>query len=163
MPIRLPLLAGVAIAIGACANATSASRAAACTLTAADSVFLKGGPVYRDCAVDHRVQSVDRSTRPNFRPEVSLDFREACYSAEIQFVVDETGMPETEDARVIHSNNPAFASAAIEALSHWRYRPAVLNGVAVRQITTEKFGMSAVVVAVPAGQVPRPPVRRPVC
>lgn len=120
-------------------------------------------PLLASLAIAQRVQSLDRSARPDFRPDVSLSFREACYSAEIQFVVDETGTPETEDARVVHSNNPAFASAAVEAIAKWRYRPASINGVAVRQITTEKLGMAAVLVAVPAGQTPRPPVRPPVC
>ena len=163
MPLRLPFLVGLAVAFMACSSATTSSRAAACTLTAGDSVFLKGGPVYREGAVSQRVQVVEHSARPDFRPDVSLQFRDACYSAEIQFVVDESGNPETEDAKVLHSNNPAFASAAIQALSRWRYRPAQLNGVAVRQITTEKFGLAAVVVAVPAGQTPRPPARLPHC
>ena len=163
MTLRFGLIAGLAVMIAACASATRTNRAAACTLTASDSVYLKRGPVYRDCGVEHRAQLVDRSARPDFRPDVSLAFRDACYSAEIQFVVDETGTPEVEDARVVHSNNPAFATAAMEAVARWRYKPALLDGVAVRQITTEKLGMAAVVVTVPAGQMPRPPVRAPVC
>jgi hypothetical protein len=163
MTLRLPLLAGLAIAIAACASATTTSAVRTCALTKTDSVYLQRAAVYRDCAVEQRVQLIDRSARPDFRPDVSLAFRDACYSAEIQFVVDENGTPETEDARVIHSNNPAFASAAIDAIAKWRYRPALLNGVAVRQITKEKLGMAAVVVTVPAGQTPRPPVRAPVC
>jgi TonB family protein len=163
MTLRFPLLASIAILTAACASAGGTSRATSCTLTATDSVHLKGGPVYRDCAVSQRVQLVDRSARPDFKPDVSLSFRDACYSAEIEFVVDETGTPEVEDARVVHSNNPAFATAAIEAVSRWRYRPALLNGVPVRQITREKFGLAAVVVTAPAGQTPRPPVRAPVC
>jgi TonB family protein len=163
MTLRFPLLAGLAIVITACASAGGRSRAKACALTKTDSVYLKGGAVYRDCAVDQRVQAVDRSIHPNFRPDVSLSFRDACYSAEIEFVVDESGTPDVEDARVVHSNNPGFASAAIQAIARWRYQPASLNGVAVRQITTEKLGMAAVVVAVPAGQIPRPPVRPPAC
>ena len=94
---------------------------------------------------------------------MSRDFRDACYIAQIEFVVDETGTPDVENAKVLHTNNPEYASAALQALSRWRYRPALRNGVAVRQITTEKFGMRAVVVTAPAGQVPRPPVRGPVC
>lgn len=163
MTLRFSLIVALAIPIAACASASRTSRATACSLTATDSVFLKRGAVYRDCGVDQRVEPLDRSAHPDFRPDVSLSFRDACYSAEIQFVVDESGRPETEDARVIHSNNPAFATAAVQALEKWRYRPALLNGVAVRQITTEKFGMAAVVVTAPAGQMPRPPVRRPVC
>lgn len=163
MTLRSFLIVGLIIPIAACASASGTSRATACALTATDSVFLKRGAVYRDCGVDQRVQPLDRSARPDFRPDASLSFRDACYTAEIRFVVDETGKPETEDARAIHSNNPAFAAAAVQALERWRYRPALLNGVAVRQITTEKFGMAAVLVAVPAGQTPRPPVRAPVC
>lgn len=163
MTVRFAVFAGLAIAMTACSSATRTTGAAACTIASADSVFLERGPVYRDCAVDQRAQFLDQSARPDFRPDVSLTFREACYIAEFEFVVDESGAPETEDARILHSNNPAFADAARQALSRWRYRPALLNGVAVRQITTAKFGLKAVVVTAPAGQTPRPPVRAPVC
>ena len=163
MTRRFSLLAGLAFSIGACASAAKTSPATACALTKTDSVYLKGGPVYRGCGVDQRVQSLDRSAQPDFHPDVSLAFRDACYTAEIEFVVDETGTPETEDARVVLTNNPTYASAAIQALTRWRYRPALLNGVPVRQITIEKFAMRAVVVTAPAGQTTRPPVRGPVC
>jgi outer membrane biosynthesis protein TonB len=163
MTLRFPLLAGLAIAIAACASAPRTSRATACALTTTDSVYLKRGAVYRDCGVDQRVQPLDHSARPDFHPDVSRSFREACYTATIQFVVDETGIPEIEDARIVHSNSPAFTDAALRAIAQWRYRPALLNGVAVRQITTEKLGISAVVVTAPAGETPRPPVRPPVC
>src|SRR3982751_1540025 len=116
MTHRFPLLAALTIAMSACASAAATSRPRECTLTKTDSVYLKGGAVYRDCAVDQRVQAVDRSIHPDFRPDVSPSFRDACYSAEIEFVVDESGTPNVEDARVVHSNNPAFASAAIQAI-----------------------------------------------
>jgi hypothetical protein len=105
-----PLLciASIAAVIAACASASRANRAAACVLAAEDSVFLAGGTVYRDCAVDQRAQAVDRTPHPDLRADAS-SMRDACYSAVIEFVVDETGTPEMENAKVLRTNSPLFA------------------------------------------------------
>lgn len=148
------------IGVMACAGASSTTAATRCALSATDSVFLKRGPVYRPCAVEHRVQVISKR-QPDFRPDLS--FGEACYSAEFEFVVDTTGTPEVDEARQLHANSATFATAALAALAASRYKPASLHGVPVRQITTERFGLSAVLVAVPAGGTPRPPNRAPKC
>ena len=155
---RWMLLASMAVM--ACAGASSTTGAARCALSSTDSVFLRRGPVYRPCAVERRVEVVTKP-QPDFRPDLS--FGQACYSAEFEFVVDTTGTPEVDEARQLHANDANFATAALTALAAWRYKPAYLQGVPVRQITTQKFGLSAVLVAVPAGGTPRPPVRGPKC
>jgi len=149
-----------AVSLVACAGASQSSGTRSCVLSAADSVFLQGGAVYPSCAVDRRVKVIT-SRQPDFRPE--LTFNEECYSAEFEFVVDATGVPEVDAARQLHANNPNFAAAALIALAQWRYEPAYLNGAPVRQVTTQRFGLAAVRVAVPAGGIPRPPNRMPKC
>jgi len=149
-----------AIGLVGCAGASQTSGKRPCAISPADSVFLSRGAVYPACAVEQRVQVVVRR-QPEFRPDMT--FSEECYSAEFEFVVDETGTPEVEEARRLHANSPSFADAALAALAQWRYKPATLNGVPVRQITTERFGLAAVRVLVPAGGIPRPPDRFPKC
>lgn len=156
---RYQLTLVAAIGVGACAGASQATSASSCGLTSADSVFVSRGPVYRACAVDRQVQAIAKPY-PDFNLRSS---GQSCYSAEIEFVVDSTGTPELGEARVLHANNPNFADAALRALATWRYRPALLHGVAVRQLTSEKFSVASVIVAVPAGSTPRAPDRGPKC
>lgn len=150
------LILSIAGAVAGCASsaATSSSR---CALDAADSVYAKGGPVYRGCAVEHRAVAIDRSAHADFIPASPSHGGQACYSAEIEFVVDTAGMPEMETAKVVHSNNPDFATAALAVIGRWRYRPATIQGVPVRQIVREKQGLALVAVAAPMGQPPREP------
>jgi hypothetical protein len=155
---QLALLASIALT--ACASASPTPSATSCGLKSADSVFVSRGPVYRACAVERQVQVISKH-QPDFQPDRSV--AQTCYSAEIEFVVDTTGAPELGEARVLHANNPNFADAALRALATWRYRPALLHGVPVRQLTSETFGVASVIVAVPAGTMPRPPDRMPKC
>lgn len=158
---RQQLLLFATMGVVACAGASQATTGAtSCSLKSADSVFVSQGPVYRACAVERQVQVIAKQ-HPDFRPDRSSG--QSCYSAEIEFVVDTTGTPELGEARVLRANNPNFADAALRALASYRYKPAYLNGVPVRQLTTEKFGMASVIVAVPAGTMPRPPDRLPKC
>ena len=163
MSVRQLLLVSTCVLAGACASSSGRTASSPCTLSSADSIYLASGPVYRDCAVEQRASVIDRSFRPNFRPDEHPPGGEACYSAAIQFVVDETGMPERETARVLHANNPTFADAALETVKHWRYKPAYLHDAPVRQIVEEKVEMTVAVVVVPAGETPRPPARMPRC
>jgi len=156
------------IAIGAAftaacssAKATTTTTKGRCQLADRDSVFLSAGPVFRDCAVDRPAKSV-RLTNTDYRPTPS---RTTCYSADLEFVVDVVGMPETRTARVIRTNDQAFAEAVLASLSAWNYDPAVRGGTPVRQIVTEHRVMSAMIVTVPAGSGPpsRGSVRPPNC
>lgn len=143
-------------ATAACASSGATPRSR-CALDAADSVYAKGGPVYRDCAVEHRATPIDRSAHPDFNPLPPSHGGQSCYSAEIEFVVDTAGMPETKTAKIVRSNNADFAAAALTVIGRWRYRPATIQGVPVRQIVREKQGMALVAVAAPMGQPPREP------
>lgn len=151
-------------AITACATARTGARTTNCPLAARDSVFLVGGTAYRDCAVARRARLVNSGTRPDFQPSSSR--RNACYSAEIEFVVDTAGVPEVRTARVVTTNDDAFAKAILETVGTWRYEPALLDGAKVRQIVTERRSAQTSVVAVPVGgALPTGPVgpSRPNC
>jgi hypothetical protein len=161
LPALVSAIAGVMVA---CASASSGgNRAAACSLAPGDTVYLRGGVIYRECAVDKRARVIDHSARPDFRASSPLPGGQACYRADVEFVVDATGAPEPETARVLRTNNPTYGEAVLRALALWRYQPALLNGMPVRQIVQEKSAMGVAVVVVPAGQVPRPPQRPPTC
>lgn len=163
------LLAGAGMVIGvllatACASAGGPAgvrgRASRCPLEAKDSVFLAGGPVYRDCAVDRKAEAIV-DVHPDFRP----DPMERCYSAEIEFVVNENGRPLAETARLVHTTDRRFADAVAATIPRMKFRPAQLGGSPVRQIVDFKSAMQSVVVAVPAGSAPptQPPMSPPPC
>lgn len=142
----------------ACASA-GGPRLANCDAEPGDSVFAAGGPVYHDCAVDRKATLSNRPTI-DFRPATVGN---ACFSADLQFVVGANGRPETATARVIRSTNQAFADAVLQSLGSWRYDPAVRNGEPVREIVTEHRTAAVAVVIVKQGDVPRPPDRAPQC
>jgi hypothetical protein len=110
------------------------------------------GPVYRDCAVDRKARRVGRG--------ISLDWPSAssrtggCYSAELEFVVDPTGTPKTDSVRVVRTNDRSLAQAMRDVLPTWRYEPAQLGGVAVRQIVREKYAVMTRVVVTRDGSPP---------
>ena len=133
-----------------------------CALTARDSLYLAEGPVYRDCAVERRATPVDQSARPELDLTEPPPGGKACYSVELEFVVDTAGVPEEGTTTVVRTNNPDLATAIAAVVPRWRYRPATINGKRVRQIVHDKKSISEVVVAVPAGETPRPP-RMPRC
>ena len=148
--------------IAACAGTSSRSNRP-CPLAPGDTLYLGRGPVYRACAVDRQARSIDHSARPDFQPSTPPPGGQACYRAELEFVVDSTGVPEAETARVVRTNNPTYAQSVMRVLPRWRYEPARLKGVPVRQIVEETAGLGAVLVAVRAGDTPRPPLRPPNC
>lgn len=152
-----------AAGIAACAGATAGAGRASCPLGAEDSVYLARGSVYRECAVDKRAQMLDRTARVDFQPIMPLPGGQACYTAEVQFVVDPRGVPEADTITVIRTNSPAFAQTVVAAVPRWRYSPAQLHGVAVRQIMIETVKIRSALVTVRAGETPRPPVRGAVC
>lgn len=162
MKLRQLLVLSVSVATAACAS-TPARTSSPCALASGDSIYLDNGAVYRQCGVERRAEPIDRSFHPNFRSDELPPGGQACYSAVIQFVVDETGLPEGGTAKVLRTNNPGFGDAALEAVKHWRYKPAYLHGAPVRQIVEENVGMAIVATVVRAGEMPRPPDRVPRC
>jgi hypothetical protein len=118
--------------------------------------YLARGPVYRDCAVDRRARLLTTNGRPQFQPPTPPLAGTACYSAQIEVVVDSAGVPELETVRVVRANDPAFADAVLASLPRWRYQPALKSGVAVRQVVRETQTIAVEVVLVRAGETPRP-------
>jgi TonB family protein len=56
-----------------------------------------------------------------------------------EFVVDTTGLVESNTVGVVTSSHPLFTDAVRAALRRAEYRPAVLNGRAVRQLVQQPF------------------------
>ena len=137
----------------ACNGATAGGRRTACLLAPADSVYLRFGPVYPECAVDQRARLLGTPPRLDFRPPPG---GKACYTAEVEFVVDTAGIPQLDTVKVIRANDPSFLDAVLRVLPSWRYAAARLNGVPVRQIIRAKQGMAVRLVVVREGQRPSP-------
>lgn len=159
-------LALAVLVVGGLACASSGgggTRASRCAPQPADSVYRVGAPVFRDCAVDRAARLMN--------PHVPIPWRPAggnppqgtrCYEATLEFVVDTTGKPESETARIIRQNQPDFAKAVLSVLPDWRYQPARIGDQPVRQIVRERrtLATAVVTVVVPAGTSPdmvRPP------
>jgi hypothetical protein len=151
-------LAAIPLA-AACASAGGAAGARGeCLLSAEDSVYLSGGPVFRDCAVDQAARLTTPNAPIDYRPSASArSGNRACWLAELQFVVNAAGVPEKETAKIVRTTDPGFAEAVLSSLPSWRYRPAEKEGIPVRQIVRERRAIALAVVAVGSGQSPRPP------
>ena len=117
--------------------------AASCAPRAEDSTYARLGPVYRDCAVTTKAVFLTQNIAPEFRPPTQNVRSGACYSVELEYVVDEQGLVEANTARVVKTNNQAFAEAP------------------VRQIVSDKRAMQTMVVVMPAGQKPSASARPP--
>lgn len=57
----------------------------------------------------------------------------------VEFVVDTTGNVEKPTVGIVSSSHPAFAQAALDALRTASFRPAIRNGLPVRQIVQLPF------------------------
>ena len=159
MSNRFARRAGLLVAIstlGACASSSpnrtemngKADLAGTCAVRPQDSTFTVVGPVYRDCAVTTKAFLLTKDIHPDFHPpERSV----GCYVAEMEYVVNEKGAIETATARVVRTNNQAFAEAVISILPQWKFEPGKINDVPVRQIVIDKQQMATMVVAMPAG------------
>ena len=143
---RIPQAASVLVVMilsitAACASGGGAADASqSCRLRSSDTVFTRGGPVYRACGVERPAQRIS-----DVAPAVARPNPRECYSAQIEFVVGPDGVPEAGTARTLKSSSTEFAHAVLATLPRWRYEPALLNGVPVRQIVTEEQGMQGVV------------------
>lgn len=120
---------------GGVRQSSTIQRRAACLLRSDDSVYLQGGDVYRDCAVDKQASVVTTNVHPDFRVTGPAG---ACYTAEWEFVVGENGEPEAESQRLLHASDDQFAEAVHAMIGQLRYQPAVRDGNPVRQIVIRR-------------------------
>lgn len=139
--VAIGAIAGAAL-IAACASAgggakstSSADRRANCLLRSEDSIYLQGGEVYRDCAVDKQASVVTPGVHPDFHVFGPTG---GCYTAEWEFVVGENGIPESETERLLHASDEGFAESVHAMLGNLRYQPATRDGNAVRQIVVRR-------------------------
>ena len=142
----------VALGGSGCASAGgAAAHHESCGLRASDSTFAAAGPVYRDCGVDKKAEPINPSARIDFRaPQVG----NYCYSADVEFVVNQAGIPESKTVRIVHASEQVFGQAVLDAVSGWRYRPAIKDGRPVRQIVEERRAAQTAVVVVRSGSGP---------
>ncbi|MDQ2664907.1 MAG: hypothetical protein M3Z05_02755 [Gemmatimonadota bacterium] len=119
-----------------------------CELRSSDSVFMAGRSVYRECAVDVAARNLTRGEGPTTRP--SGPRPDGCHFVELAFVVDTTGKPEVRGARILQTSDQDYAYAVRRTLPTWRYEPARLGSVLVRQIVTDREMVSVVVQRVTA-------------
>ena len=155
--VRAAVVASVTTFIVACASAGKAVvRRTDCGLTDSDAIFAVGGLVYHDCSVD-RPAHLTASTHADFRTPTNST---ACYSADIEFVVDTSGRPETQTARVVRTTDQPFGQSVLASLKDWRFNPAIRDSVPVRQIVTSHQAMqvSRVIMTPGASSPSRPPV-----
>lgn len=155
---RLATTAAVLVLCAGCATKSTASRT--CEPVPAE-FSLPGQIVYRDCAVDQKARPQAGAPQVKYTPPR----RPMCARAIIDVVVDSTGHPVPETARVVRSTDPHFGLAVLQNLPSERYEPAIKDGRPVAQLIRVERTMSVVLVAVPAGTPPasvRPP-RRPKC
>jgi hypothetical protein len=162
--VKLMGLFVILAALTACASSPPPSREQAraqCMLTAADSAYIAGGPLYRDCAVDSPAKALanrlnyDPSARPDPRPQPGT----RCYAADVTFVVGPDGRPEPETVRLVRSNDAHLGQSLVRSVADWRYSPALRDGVPVRQIVQERRAVAVAVsvVSSASGRPARPP------
>lgn len=89
----------------------------------------------------------------------------ACVFAEIDIVIDTTGLPMRSSAKVARTNDPRYADIAMAALSATTFYPAKKDDRPVRQVFRYGPKVQMMTVVVPAGSPPpsRPTSRPPVC
>jgi hypothetical protein len=142
------LVSGCASANGGGSAVASSRRSAPCSLRSEDSLYVVGGPLYRDCGVDRPAHLVTSNVNPEFRVS---GIPRTCYQATVEFVVSASGAPEPGTMRVLSSNDDQFADALRVMVTHLRYSPGMKDGAAVRQIVTER---RAAAVRTEIGQTP---------
>jgi hypothetical protein len=149
---RLAMSAIALTLCGACATRNTAPRT--CEPVSAEFT-LEGQSVYRYCAVDRRARL---SSRPIPYSYVPLAGRHRCSRASVDVVVDSTGRPIPETARIVRSTDPNFALAILQSLESARFEPAIKDGQPVAQLVRIE---SAAFGAVRQSGVRQP--RRPPC
>jgi hypothetical protein len=151
-----------------CASSGTPKTDTRAVLVARDSVHLAGGPVFKAHAVD------DSARVTNFR-SVEIGYTPAraggpagprCHKAEVDFVVDIRGRPESGSERVVDATDPGIGEALLKAVPQYRFTPALKDGAPVRQIVRMVHAISTAFVVVragPGGTLSPPPPPQPKC
>ena len=126
---------------------------APCGQSAEDSIYARSAPANRDCSVQKPAKQIPSNVRVDFPPEAAVS---NCYAAEVESVVSEAGALEPGTVRVVRTNSQPFAESVVNVLPRWKYDPAMLNGVAVRQIVNLKQSTGVGVVRAARGSGPPP-------
>lgn len=141
-------------------NALAQQPGAKCSGTVPDSSWFANGPVYRDCEVEKRAKRGGRE------PVLEADILKGappvrgCLEAELEFVVDTTGVPEPATVRVRSTDSQALARAVVSTLSQLRFTPARLADRPVRQLVVYARKVSSVISfkVAPLGNRMEPPL-----
>jgi hypothetical protein len=147
------LLIPAALILAACASATKTTAGDKCVSLPGDTTYTALKPAYRGCGLASNAVAITPRANPDYRPTERRP-TSSCSSVELEFVVDEAGLIETNTARVVRSTNQQLTEAVVAVLPAWRYKPAMKDGKPVRQIVNDKVTIQTQVVAVPAGTVP---------
>lgn len=145
------------IGIGCASMGGGSAAHKSCVLPARDSTFAAGGAVYRDCAVDRVARLTTTSIHPDYRPTSPPSMGMACYAADVEFVVDSAGRPESQNAIVLRTTDQGYAESVVALLNRLRYEPAVRGSIPVRQIVLLQERMATQTVLVKQGSAPPSP------
>ena len=139
-----PLVVAAAVvaagSLAACASSpgSAGSRISpeACAAQPIDSLFLRGGTVYRACEVDQQVRR-STATRRVIPTANATSTSASCLVAEFELVIDTTGVPEVGTAKLVRWSDPQFARDVLATMPAWRYSAARKGGSAVRQVVRD--------------------------
>ena len=109
------------------------AQARPCTGIAPDSVWLRSGPVYRDCEVEQPAKRRGDAPRLELDP-VRLGPDSACKRVTLVFVVDARGAVELPSVRTTLSDHPELEAAVRATLPQLKYAPARRENRPVRQV-----------------------------
>ena len=128
---RVSVVAGITAAY-ACGKPAQGPSPVRCEPKQLDSVWLAAGPVYRECEVDRPARLLNPTVPSEYLPPENVIQR--CLTAVIYVVVDTSGSPELNTARIARTNAPEFGRALLRRAQSWLFEPARKSGVAVRQV-----------------------------
>lgn len=105
-----------------------------CVAQLADSGRFGTVPVFNACGVD-------RPAKLRRTPRLRLNFRTdlSCLVAEMEFAIDEQGVPIAATAVVLTASTTDYGALALASLPNWQYTPAMQGGHPVRQVVVGRI------------------------
>jgi len=139
-------LLGLALLVALFNTPAEAQRRKKCNTALPDSSLLVSGPVYRECDVDRAASRVGLEPKlSSSSTPAGTSHSSSCTVAEFRFVVDTSGKVEPAGIEVARTDDRSFSQAVLVTLNELRYRPAMRDGVPVRQLVTYRRTRSVVV------------------